>query len=147
MALPTPFLDRLLGYQLRRASAAMMADLARELADLDMRPAEVTALLVMADHPDCSQSEVGEALSIKRANMVPLVARLMERGLVDRTRADGRSHALRVSAAGEAVVAAARERIARHEARFLARLSPQQHAALLATLPVIRGAGETAPGD
>jgi hypothetical protein len=46
VALLANSVERLLGYQLRRASAVMMADLARELADLEMRPAEVTALLV-----------------------------------------------------------------------------------------------------
>lgn len=89
-------LDRLLGYQLRRASSVMMADLARELGAFDLRPAEVTTLLVIGDNPGCSQTEVGQVLGIKRANMVPIVSRLMDRGLVDREKADGRSHARRL---------------------------------------------------
>ena len=80
----TNALESRLGYQLRRASAVMMADLSRELADMDLRPAEVTTLLVIAENPDCSQTEVGQALAIKRANMVPIISRLMERGLVAR---------------------------------------------------------------
>jgi hypothetical protein len=56
----TNALESRLGYQLRRASAVMMADLARELADLDLRPAEVTTLLVIGENPDCSQTEVGQ---------------------------------------------------------------------------------------
>lgn len=134
----TNSLDRLLGYQLRRASSVMMADLARQLGDLDMRPAEVTTLLVIAENPDCSQSEVGEALSIKRANMVPIISRLMDRDMVARTRVDGRSHALRVTPQGEAVVAQARARIAGHEARFVARLDPARFDALIDALQVIR---------
>jgi DNA-binding MarR family transcriptional regulator len=150
MATLTNSLDRLLGYQLRRASAVMMADLARELSDLDMRPAEVTTLLVIADNPQCSQSEVGEALSIKRANMVPIVSRLMERDLVARTRVDGRSHALLVTDAGQLVVAEARARIARHEARFTELLDPAAFESMLASLSAIRGvrdedADEAAP--
>ena len=82
MAVLTNALDKLLGYQMRRATAVLMTDFVRTLSDFDMRPAEVTTLLVIAENPDCSQSEVGEALAIKRANMVPIIARLIERGLV-----------------------------------------------------------------
>jgi DNA-binding MarR family transcriptional regulator len=130
-------LDRLLGYQLRRASAVMMADLARELADLEMRPAEVTALLVIAETPGCSQTEVGQVLGIKRANMVPIVSRLMDRGLIDRERADGRSHALRVTETGAEVVADALARIERHEARFSSLFDATTLDALHAALPLI----------
>ena len=138
----TNALDRLLGYQLRRASTVMMADFAHVLADFDMRPAEVSTLLVIADNPDCSQSEVGAALAIKRANMVPLIAQLIERGLIARTRADGRSLALRTTPAGEAQAAEAWRRIAAHEARFQGLLASGDLATLLRALPVLRRAGE-----
>ncbi|GMM62070.1 MarR family winged helix-turn-helix transcriptional regulator [Novosphingobium pituita] len=130
--------EQLLGYQLRRASAVMMADLARELGDFELRPAEVTALLVVSENPACSQTEVGQTLGIKRANMVPIVSRLMERGLVDRERADGRSHALRVTEAGAALVREAQARIQRHEQRFSALLDPAVLEALFKALPLIR---------
>ena len=139
MAILTKSFDHLLGYQLRRTTAMMMADFARVLADFEMRPAEVTTLLVIADHPDCSQSEVGEALAIKRANMVPIIARLIERGLVARTRVDGRSLALRVTAAGAAQAAEALRRIAEHEARFKAMLTADDLETVLRALPLLRG--------
>ena len=119
----TNALESRLGYQLRRASAVMMADLARELADLDLRPAEVTTLLVIGENPDCSQTEVGQALAIKRANMVPIIARLMDRGFVARTRADGRSHALTLTDQGRKMADEANNRIAAHEARFVTQLA------------------------
>ncbi|MFM9935460.1 MAG: MarR family winged helix-turn-helix transcriptional regulator [Novosphingobium sp.] len=142
MAGLTNALDHLLGYQLRRTSALMMADFARVLADFAMRPAEVTTLLVIADNPACSQSEVGEALGIKRANMVPIIAQLIERGLVARDRIDGRSLALRVTPAGAAQAAEAWRRIHAHEARFMALLQPGTLETVLHALPVLRGAGE-----
>ncbi len=144
--LPATSLDRLLGYQLRRASAVMMADLARELADLEMRPAEVTALLVIGENPGCSQTEVGQVLGIKRANMVPIISRLMDRDLIDRERADGRSHALRVTETGAAVVADALARIERHEARFSELFDAKTLDALHAALPLIRGQRDEAEG-
>jgi DNA-binding MarR family transcriptional regulator len=141
MADLTNALDRLLGYQLRRASAVMMADFARVLADFEMRPAEVSTLLVIAENPDCSQSEVGEALAIKRANMVPIIARLIERGLVARTRLDGRSLALRVTPVGEAQAAEGWRRIAAHEAQFKALLAPGELDTVLRALPMLRREG------
>ena len=139
MAILTTSFDHLLGYQLRRTTAVMMADFARVLGDFEMRPAEVTTLLVIADNPDCSQSEVGEALAIKRANMVPIIARLIERDLVARTRVDGRSLALRVTDAGAAQAAEALRRIAEHEARFKATLKAHDLDIVLRALPMLRG--------
>lgn len=136
----TNSLEGRLGYQLRRASAVMMADLGRELADLDLRPAEVTTLLVIAENPDCSQTEVGQALAIKRANMVPIISRLMERGLVERRRLDGRSHALTLTANGQEVAREAIARIERHETRFTELLGHADAETLFRCLPVIRTA-------
>ncbi|WP_054107445.1 MarR family winged helix-turn-helix transcriptional regulator [Novosphingobium sp. AAP83] len=138
----TNALESRLGYQLRRASAVMMADLSRELADMDLRPAEVTALLVIAENPDCSQTEVGQALAIKRANMVPIISRLMERGLVARRRIDGRSHALTLTDDGSKCAKDVQDRIDRHEARFVELLSTPDMETLFRCLPVIRTARE-----
>ncbi len=134
----TNALESRLGYQLRRASAVMMADLSRELADMDLRPAEVTTLLVIAENPDCSQTEVGQSLAIKRANMVPIISRLMERGLVARRRIDGRSHALTLTDEGAKCAKDAQDRIDRHEARFAELLGTPDMDALFRCLPVIR---------
>ena len=142
MATLTNSLDTRLGYQLRRASALMMADLARELAALDLRPAEVTALLMVEENPGCSQSEVGQALGIKRANMVPIISRLMDRDLLARDRVDGRSHALRLTPTGADAARDARARIDGHEARFLALLEKGDLAALFRSLAAIRSAHE-----
>ncbi|MBY0394362.1 MAG: MarR family transcriptional regulator [Novosphingobium sp.] len=145
MAVLTSAFDNLLGYQMRRATAVLMADFVRTLSDFDMRPAEVTTLLVIAENPDCSQSEVGEAIAIKRANMVPIIARLIERDLVARTRVDGRSLALRVTEKGADLAAEAWRRIAEHEARFRDRLAPADLETVLAALPVLRTAIDDAP--
>lgn len=136
----TNSLESRLGYQLRRASAVMMADLGRELSDLDLRPAEVTTLLVIAENPHCSQTEVGQALAIKRANMVPIISRLMERGLVERRRLDGRSHALTLTDEGQQTAAEAVARIDRHETRFTELLGSPDAEVLFRCLPAIRAA-------
>ena len=128
-----------LGYQLRRASVLMMADLGTRLLAIDLRPTEATILLLVGANPGCRQGEVGEALGIKRANMVPLIAGLIDKGLVARARADGRSHALTLTAAGRARTAAFNKLLDKQEAEFQSRLDRKSIANLLQALATLRG--------
>ncbi|HQT47553.1 MAG TPA: MarR family transcriptional regulator [Acidocella sp.] len=127
-------LEQLLGYQLRRASQAMMSDLGAELADLELRVTEMSVLMVIGENPDITQSEIGRVLAIQRTNMVPLTTQLERRGLVRRGLTTGRAQALRLTPPGRALVRECRKRIAAHEARFLAELPKAQRAALMQQL-------------
>lgn len=111
-------LDDLLGYQLRRASSVMMADLASSLRETGLRPVEASILLVIESSPGCTQSDIGRLLAIKRANMVPLIAGLVRRDLIYRAPVDGRSQALFLSPAGDALARDARRAIDAHEQGF-----------------------------
>jgi DNA-binding MarR family transcriptional regulator len=133
-----PLSDRL-GYLLRRVSVLMMADLGARLEPSGLRPAEVTILLLIGANAGCQQGEVGEALGIKRANMVPLISGLVEKGLVDRARADGRSHALSLTAAGRVAATAVNRLLDRHEATFLSKLDKKTLTGLRASLTTLRG--------
>lgn len=130
------------GYVLRRASAAMMADLTQRLAPLGLRPAEASMLMLIEANPGITQSMIGRALRIKRANITPLAARLTELGLLATQRVDGRSTALSLSEAGRALVVRAHAATEAHESRLLA-LVPEEHRAhLLPALEAIwQGAG------
>ncbi|WP_203291247.1 MarR family winged helix-turn-helix transcriptional regulator [Maricaulis parjimensis] len=109
-----PFKNNL-GYMLRRASTASMARLAEQFATLELRPTEASVLLVIEANPRIRQSEVGRMLAIRSANMAPLVARLDDRQLIEREPVDGRSHGLRLSPAGETLVAQIKSEIEAHE--------------------------------
>lgn len=111
-------LESLLGYQLRRASQAMLDDLVATLASLDFRPTSASVLLLIEANPGITQSRIGQALAVERANMVPMTAKLIEVGIVTRSRADGRSHGLHLTEKGKKVVAKVRKRIADHEIGF-----------------------------
>lgn len=113
-------LERLLGYKLRRASSAVMADLARGLALLDLRPSEASVLLLIGANPGVTQSELGRVLGIKRANMAPLSAALERRGLILRTRVDGRSQGLSLTPAGEATASDALAAMEANDRRYFA---------------------------
>lgn len=136
-------MDNLLGYQLRRASAVMMAHLAATLAETGLRPPEATILLVVEATPGLTQSDLGRLLGIKRANMVPLVSGLLAADLVERTPVDGRSHALSLTTAGAAMAERLRRLIDKHETRFAAVLDPDQREAVLAALRSIREVRES----
>lgn len=116
-------LDGLLGYWLRRASAVMMADLGASLASVELRPTEATILILIGNQPGLTQSELGRVLAIARANMAPLMAGLMKRGFIHKSRVDGRSQALALTAWGHDKVTQARAIIDAHEHRFQSRLA------------------------
>jgi len=132
-------LDGLLGYQLRRASSAVMADFAQGLARVELKPSEATVLLLIGDKPHATQSEIGRVLGIKRANMAPLVASLEKRRLVERAPVDGRSQGLTLTALGAEAAQEARTAVQANEAKFFGRLSVPQREQLSALLAVLRG--------
>lgn len=134
-------LDDLLGYQIRRVSSALMADLARGLGELGLTPSEASVLLLIDANPGTTQSEVGRVLAIQRANMAPLIARLDTRGLVRRERVDGRSYGLVTSDDGAALCRAAKAAMEAHDARLQGQLSVRARACLVEALNALRREG------
>ena len=117
-------LSSLPGYLLRRASTAALTDLNQSLADIDINHADASLLILIGQHPGITQSGAGRVLGIKRANMVPLIARNEARGWLLRTQVDGRSQGLSLSVDGEAVTRRARAVIDAFEARLIERVPP-----------------------
>jgi len=128
-----PF-DGLLGYHLRRLSVLVMADFTEALAPLRLKPAEASVLYTVAASSGLTQSDVGKILGIQRANMAPLIAGLMQRGLVERDKVDGRSQALRLTASGEDAHAAAWAANQIHEERMFGTLTKPARARMAAQL-------------
>lgn len=136
-ALASP-LDTLLGYRLRRASMAMMADLLAVLTPLGLSAGEASFLILVGANPGCRQSDVGRALEIKRANLTPLVARMKARGLVADAPIDGRSRSLTLTDSGIALRDKALARIGAADKKARKGLGIDE-GALLAALRVIAG--------
>lgn len=133
------------GYLLRRASTAAMADLAKRLEALGLRPTEATVLQIIDANPDATQSDIGRLLEIASANMAPLVARLEGRDLIEREAVDGRSHGLALTAAGRALTIRVKKAVAEHEAALLDKIPAAQRSAFLKGLRAIWA--ENAGGD
>ena len=54
----------LVGYQIQRVHLELDADARAAMADHDLSPAKLTALILIRDNPGCDQTALGRALSI-----------------------------------------------------------------------------------
>lgn len=119
-------LGELPGYALRRASDKMLAKLSNSLANLDLRRTEATMLVQVQTNPDITPSALGEMLEVKRANMVPLVAKLEGLGYITRIPINGRSFGLRLTELGVQTADRVRSIMLDHEQDLMARI-PKAH--------------------
>ena len=126
-------LNASIGYMLRRAQLTVFADFGAALAELQLRPGQFAALIVIDCNRGVTQSEVCETLGIWRANFVAVIDDLERRGLARRvsSTADRRSKALALTAAGQRVLERATELQRAHEARVCRRLGPDGREQLL----------------
>lgn len=132
-------LPDLLGYHLRRAHVAVFQDFARAMAGLDVTPGQVGVLQVIAANPGLSQTALGRAIGIDRSTVVAVIDRLERRGLVVRALSpnDRRSHALRLSPAGEKALGEIDRRVRAHERRIARALSASEREQLIRLLTKI----------
>jgi DNA-binding MarR family transcriptional regulator len=130
---------KLSGYVLRRASAAALAELNERLAPLELRHADVALLMLIEASPGLTQSQAGRLLDIQRANMVPFIARLEARGVIQRRQVDGRSQALDLTGRGRMLLARARRVVAAHEAALLERVPDRLRPMVLPVLMALWG--------
>lgn len=132
-------LEAMLGYQLRRASLVTLAALSDALEALGLRLTEAIILRLVSANPGCNQAEIGRTLGVKRTNMVPIIGGLVDAGLISRSVADGRTHALHLTDQGAAMhdrIADIAEGIEQH---FFGDLDDATKAILLETLRSVRG--------
>lgn len=111
-------------HQLRRAHGQFLHRFLLYFSAMNLRPAEFSALALIAENPGRKQSEIAGAMGVQRANFVSLMNELEGRCLIERRAApnDRRSHALYVTPAGASLFADARKAEADFEADCLERL-------------------------
>ena len=114
------------GYLLRKAANAMMGELAALLAPLELRIIDASVLLLVTDRSDLTSSDIGKALDIQRANMVPVLARLEAAGLIRRQPLDRKSQAILLTATGRSWLREVEQVTQAFEAGLLARI-PAAH--------------------
>ena len=145
-----PDKEGIVGYKLRRAQLVVFHDFLQTFARMKIRPAEFSVLSMIARTPGLKQTEIAEALGIKRANFVALMDGLEARGLADRRKggADRRSHALHLTPEGERFVRKMLVVWHEHEDRMIDRLGgPQERDRLIELLDRLLTGQEAAKED
>lgn len=129
-------LDNLIGYALRRAQIKVFQHFVEQLAEYDLRPAQFSALAIIAQNPGPTQTELAKALAIEPPQVVKMVNKLEEAGLALRIRskADKRSYGLYLSKAGEKLLARLQDVAADSDVSSTANLDNAERAELLRLL-------------
>ena len=130
-------LPSLPGYALRRAANATEAELSARLAEHGMRQSDVSVLILVAENPGVTASAIGRALDIQRANMVPLLKRLEDAGLIERVPIDRKSLGLDLTPLGREKLAEGRGVVEGFERDLLQRVPAEHRAHLLPALEAL----------
>jgi DNA-binding MarR family transcriptional regulator len=127
-----------LGYLVRRAQIWIFQDFIRTLAEVDIRPAQYSVLLVIEANPGLSQTALSQTLGIERARLVHLLDGLEARKFMQRCRSanDRRSHALALTAQGRGALGRIKALADAHEQRLAQKVGAKNHKTLLRLLAV-----------
>ena len=130
-----------LGYFVRRAQLWIFQDFIRTLAEVDIRPAQYSVLLVIEANPGLSQATLGQTLGIERARLVRLLDGLEARRFVQRrrSRSDRRSHILSLTPPGRSALDRIRVMADAHEQRLARKVGIRSRKTLLRLLSVFAG--------
>ncbi|WP_138467832.1 MarR family winged helix-turn-helix transcriptional regulator [Poseidonocella sp. HB161398] len=120
------------GYNMKRAYMAVREDMARTLEPLGLRTATFSALAIITENPDITQTQLSQAMAIDRSGVVVIVDQLEEAELISRGRVPGdrRSYALRATIRGRRTWKEAEQAVRAHEARLFSALTAEERALL-----------------
>lgn len=120
--------DDFIGYGLKRASLRFGAEFDRELSGLGLSPVFFTLLLLMAQNPGTTSSQLGQQLDIQSSNMVGLIRQMKARGWIEATEhpQDRRARGLHLTAQGAAFLAQAEAAAMRSDLQASRALSAQE---------------------
>ena len=137
-------LPGLIGFQLRSAQLAVFQHFNRSLGDAGISPPQFGTLVLIEANPGISQSAVAAALRFDRSTLVQIVDRLEGSGLVVRESSsrDRRTHALKLTAKGERLLADLKRRVQAHEAAIAGALSEAERDMLVALLARVQRGSE-----
>lgn len=122
-----------LGYQLRLAQLRAFDLFFEMLAPLDLSPARVTALSLIAMSPGTNQAALAKALNVAGPSALKLVDGLESAGWIRRMEVEGdrRRYSLQLTEQGQARLEQLRGRLTEYEARLTAGLSEAERLQLM----------------
>jgi len=129
-----------MGYNLRRAHGVQKRRFETTFGPLGIRPVTLSVLGTIYENPGITQAALGKRLSIKRANMVPVMAELEERGFITRrpSKSDRRAHVVTLTAPGTKFTVKVLDLHRRLEEDLSRTLGPRERDQLLKLLKKIR---------
>jgi DNA-binding MarR family transcriptional regulator len=119
-------------FQLAQIGAHAAQRFTERIAALDLTPAQVGLLRLVASRPGQSQQKLAKQLGTPATRLVPLVDGLEKRGLIERRRnaEDRRLYALELSEEGRELMGRIAQAAAAHERTITAALSDGERATL-----------------
>ncbi len=142
-------LEGYIGYNLRRAHIGEFQRFTHHFAEHDIRPQQFSVLLLIHENPGINQSQLGNSLGIKRANVVTMLHELEARDLVERcpSSQDKRSYTLRMTDIGLAIMADLQRVHDELEAGASACLGKENRNEFLRLLKLLRANNQHIDGD
>lgn len=132
---------------LHRAGQSANLLLAKELARHQMTPRQYMLMLAIASHPGCRQTDLERETGVDRSTVADIVARLAERGLVERAadQSDRRARVVRLTASGRQMLRRCRQGASVAESELLDRLPAGERRRFRAALEILSGVRSIAP--
>lgn len=122
-------LNTSLGYVIRRAQLRIFQEFNHFFEALDIKPAQFSTLEIIHKNPGLRQTTLAKALKIQRTNMVGMLDKLQQRGLIERKASDKdlRAHALHLTSKGEKLLEHLHRQFYEHEGLLLERLGDESY--------------------
>lgn len=135
-------LDGSFGFQLKMLQMESDARARLALQRFEISPARVSALMVIAANPGCTQTRLGDVLSVNRASAMKLVNFLEGRGLVVRKQAsDPRANAVFLTRKGVSTLSDVTDTLREADRATLASLSDEEAATFVELVRRLRASG------
>jgi DNA-binding MarR family transcriptional regulator len=135
-----PVLEDFFGYALKRAYVVFYEDYRAALGEDGFAPRVFSALALVVQYPNITQSAVARHLGVIRSGLVAIIDELEARGYVTRTSVPGdrRVQALVPTEAGKAAYLQAKTVVQSHEAELLADFTDAEKQELKRLLQKVR---------
>jgi DNA-binding MarR family transcriptional regulator len=139
-------LEGLIGYNMKRAYVTIQKDFRAALGEGGLAPRTFSALSLVVDFPNLSQSELARMIGIERSGLVAIIDELERRGFLMRNTVPGdrRVQALSPTIGGIRAYRATLRTVQAHEDRLLADLTATEKETLMDLLKKIRMTDENA---
>ena len=129
-------IHNIVGFHIRLAHGAVYRHFTETFAELDLTQKQVSALWLVDDHPDISQTDLARRLRMDRATTMAIVNRLeaKEYLLRGKSPSDGRKQTLNLTDQGRKALVVAKDAIMAHERWLKSRFSDREVETLIELL-------------